>query len=677
MNHRAVKAGGGVSDIAVMPIGWRNFKKVGSAAALSTAGLALVASAAPQTMASAQAVHAASVTLQPRWSFALNDAGGPIAGSSQTVGTLDGAGPAVIVGDRAGHVYAWHLSDGSPVPGWPYNTGGAGVDSAASVNGSNVYVGVGTPASPFAGGYLALSGNGRQEWSRAVPAYWGVTSPTAGVDSSLSVGTLQGVTAVVGGSMWQMQAAMNAASGAVLPGFPWFEADSNFTTPALADVYRNGQTEIVEGGDSTYGNAFNYQYYNGGHIRVLSPTGNLLCMYNTDQVVQSSPAVGVFLPGQAVGIVAGTGHFYSGASDTNKLIAVNSHCGLAWKATLDGWTNSSPALVDALGNGSLQVAEATDNGSNGGSVWLLNGATGQAIWRVPALGRVIGGVVSVDLGGGYQDILAASTGGLQILDGRTGATLATLTNVMGMQNYPLVTADPNGTVGITIAGYNMYNQGVVAHYEVTGSSGSRVGEARGWPMFHHDPHLSGNAGTPPPVTAIPCSKPATTPYGYYLAAANGAVFRYGNLPYCGSTASIYLDHPMVAMTATRDGGGYWMVQSNGAVYTFGDAKYHGGAQGLNLARPVLAMTSTPDDGGYWLVAGDGGIFSYGDARFYGSTGNLRLNQPIVGMSSTPDGRGYWLVAADGGIFTFGDARFYGSAGALHLAQSVIGMSARN
>ena len=122
--------------------------------------------------------------------------------------------------------------------------------------------------------------------------------------ASMAVGDLQGGTDVVAGSLGEEEYAMTAGSGGVLNGFPWFQADSNFSTPALADLYGNGQTEIVEGGDSSPGIAYGTQYQNGGHLRVLSPTGNagqpqpnggLVCQYTTNQTVQSSPAVGDFL----------------------------------------------------------------------------------------------------------------------------------------------------------------------------------------------------------------------------------------------------------------------------------------------------------------------------------------------------------------------------------------------
>ena len=102
------------------------------------------------------------------------------------------------------------------------------------------------------------------------------------------------------------------------------------------------------------------------------------------------------------------------------------------------------------------------------------------------------------------------------------------------------------------------------------------------------------------------------------------------------------------------------------MWNFGDAAALGSAAGLPLNHPIVTITATKDGQGYWLVASDGGVFSYGDASFYGSTGALALNKPIVGMAATPDGKGYWLVASDGGIFSFGDATFYGSTGSIAL-----------
>ncbi len=636
----------------------------------------------------AQAVepHAVSFTLD--WTQVLNDAGGPIALSSPNVATLAG-GSAVVVGDRAGHVYAFNLASGNAVPGWPVSTGGVPVDSTPSVSDTtgngldSVFVGEGNAATPTEGGYLGITPQGTTQWFTGVQNPSTDTAPAHAVQASMAVGDLNGATDVVAGSLGEVGEAMNAADGGMLPGFPWFQADSNFTSPALGDVEGNGRTDIVEGGDSSPGTAYGTTYTQGGHLRVLSPTGNegtgnpaggLVCETNTDQTVQSSPALGEF--GGSVGIVFGTGATFAGASTTNDIIEVDAHCNPRWIEKLDGTTTSSPALADILGNGQLDVLEGTRVGSTG-SIWALNGVTGATIWHSATAGQVIGSPVTADLtGGGYQDVIVPTTAGVEIFDGKSGTMIATLgeNDALAFQNSPLVTDDPNGTIGITIAGYNPSNQGEVEHYEVSEARGSTVDETGAWPVFHHDPQLTGNAGLPAPVVEVPCNTPRGGPVGYEMTASDGGLFNYGNLPFCGSTGNLQLTKPVVGMAVTPDGGGYWLVASDGGVFAFGDAAFHGSAGNLVLTKPVVGMAATPDGGGYWLVASDGGVFAYGDAAFHGSAGNLHLTKPVVGMAATPDGGGYWLVASDGGVFSYGDATFHGSAGAIRLTKPVVGMA---
>lgn len=161
--------------------------------------------------------------------------------------------------------------------------------------------------------------------------------------------------------------------------------------------------------------------------------------------------------------------------------------------------------------------------------------------------------------------------------------------------------------------------------------------------------------------------------GYWLAAADGGVFAFGNADFHGSLGDIALNRPIVGMAATPTGDGYWMVASDGGVFAFGDAGFFGSLGDLVLNEPIVGMAAHPSGQGYWLVASDGGVFAFGASGFFGSMGAIPLNQPVVGMAAHPSGSGYWLVAADGGIFAF-NAPFLGSTGAITLDQPVVDMA---
>jgi hypothetical protein len=175
-------------------------------------------------------------------------------------------------------------------------------------------------------------------------------------------------------------------------------------------------------------------------------------------------------------------------------------------------------------------------------------------------------------------------------------------------------------------------------------------------------HLTGMASTPD--------------NGYWLLAADGGVFNYGNAGFFGSQGGSATFFPYVGIASTRSGLGYWVTNTFGTTSHFGDAADEGSLDSLAIspAAPMVGIAATPGEG-YWLVAADGGIFDLGDAAFFGSMGGKPLNAPVVGMARIPDGHGYWLVAADGGIFSFGDAAFYGSMGGKTLNAPIVGMAA--
>jgi SpoIID/LytB domain protein len=181
-------------------------------------------------------------------------------------------------------------------------------------------------------------------------------------------------------------------------------------------------------------------------------------------------------------------------------------------------------------------------------------------------------------------------------------------------------------------------------------------------------------GSLPGGTSLVGDQPSGGVGGYWVNAADGGIFSFGNAQFFGSTGGMRLNQPVVAMASTHDAAGYWEVASDGGVFSFGDAPFHGSTGNIVLNKPMVGMAVTPDGGGYWLVASDGGIFAYGNAQFYGSTGNLTLNKPVIGMVPTHDGGGYWLIASDGGLFAYGDAQFHGSLGGSPPPTPIVGVA---
>ena len=59
-------------------------------------------------------------------------------------------------------------------------------------------------------------------------------------------------------------------------------------------------------------------------------------------------------------------------------------------------------------------------------------------------------------------------------------------------------------------------------------------------------------------------------------------------------------------------------------------KFYGSTGSIHLAQPIVAMAAMPDGSGYWFSAADGGLFNYGSAPFYGSAVGHGLG-PVVDM----------------------------------------------
>lgn len=166
--------------------------------------------------------------------------------------------------------------------------------------------------------------------------------------------------------------------------------------------------------------------------------------------------------------------------------------------------------------------------------------------------------------------------------------------------------------------------------------------------------------------------------GYYMLGSEGGIFTFGDAAFYGSIQSVvndllgpgnpaadWLTEPIVGIGPTATGRGYWLVAADGGMFAFGDAVFHGSIPGVlgpgtGLDQPIVGLV--PHAEGYLMVARDGGIFSFGTSQFHGSIPGLLGSEPelqsqidVVNVSVLDDRSGYVMVEGDGRSWAFGDA----------------------
>jgi hypothetical protein len=126
-----------------------------------------------------------------------------------------------------------------------------------------------------------------------------------------------------------------------------------------------------------------------------------------------------------------------------------------------------------------------------------------------------------------------------------------------------------------------------------------------------------------------------------MASSDGAIYAFG-APAAEAPRDFRLTKPVVDIAGTPSGEGYWLVAADGGLFTFGDAGYFGSLGNLRLNKPIVGMAATPSGNGYWMVASDGGMFSFGDATFKGFHVRRRRLQGFHGLGDPqrPDRRAH-------------------------------------
>jgi hypothetical protein len=140
--------------------------------------------------------------------------------------------------------------------------------------------------------------------------------------------------------------------------------------------------------------------------------------------------------------------------------------------------------------------------------------------------------------------------------------------------------------------------------------------------------------------------------GYWLVAADGGVFTFGDAPFYGAFPGA-TSSKTVAISNLGINPGYAITYDNGLVAFFN----HGPATEVFLpqlnARVVGSAIDQATKSGYWLAAADGGVITFGGAPFYGSLGNQTLDAPVVGIAVSSYNLGYLLLDSRGEVASFG------------------------
>jgi hypothetical protein len=490
--------------------------------------------------------------------------------SSVAIGDIDGDGRLEVVhgtgdfykGVRGNNpdsykVFAWHVEDGSPVPGWPQTTGGVTWSSPVLAD----LTGDGRPE-VISGSrdhkLYAWRGNGSLLWA-VDPAKAGEVSTEIQGSAMVADITGDGRPEVVIGSGWGMFV-LDAAGNRV--GAPMYIGYSHETTSALGNFGPNGW-RIITAGFDTPNKQTRYAAYN---VPAPKNTPEWPMWRKNARRLGTDPSDGTPLPPGFC------------RKDTNPpAVPSNASAKGYWFLGKDGGIFS----FDAPFHGSLpglgiktQVLNMASTPSGNG-YWILGKdggvfAFGDAKFHGNTVGiNLAAPVISLTPtpdGNGYW--LLASDGGIFSYGsakfyGSTGALKL---------NAPVIAMSPTpdgGGYWLLGADGGIFSYGNAKFYGSTGG-------------------MKLNA---PVVSMAPSPKSAPNG-GYWLLGGDGGVFSFGpGAPYAGSVPGTGLCSaaPGVQLRASNTGKGYWILGGDGGIFAFGDAKFHGSYPGLSPDRAAIDM----------------------------------------------------------------------------------------
>jgi hypothetical protein len=485
------------------------------------------------------------------WKRQINDT----VWSSPAIGDIDNDGrlEAVVGGGSyynridGRRIWAWHLDDGSPVPGWPVTFGGNTMSAPAlgDLTGDGVPEVVAASSDGFV---TALRGNGTTLWNKHLLFS---TSPGGPVASPIIADMDgDGRNDVGAGNNWGYFV-LNGGNGTIMQEVnTWHSYESAGAVGHFAD----GWKLVVDGFDQPH-HTHRLQAFDMPAPGTTPPWP----MFRGDPLHHAGP-IGKNL------LAPGYCRHPSGITSAPNPSSNNGY----WEVTADGSVyalNGAPYHGGAKGHMWGQAAgigaSPSGNGyyvvSNVGEVIPFGDAVSYGNLIGKRLNKPIIGLAPTPSGHGYW-LLGQDGGIFTFGDARFYGSLGSK-----VLNAPII------SMAATVGGHG---------YWLLGADGGvfTFGDAR----------FRGSTGGMNLNTYVMAMAASHDGNGYWLMALDGRVFNF-NVPAYGGVPGLGMCRPPngVRIRTTATGSGYFVLGNNGGVYPFGDAK-----AGTN---PTVAPLNFPVD----------------------------------------------------------------------------------
>jgi FG-GAP-like repeat len=490
------------------------------------------------------------------WKHQLNDT----MWSSPAVGDIDGDGrPEVVVGggnfyNRSdGHkVFAWHVDDGSSLPGWPVSTAGSTMPSPAlgDLDGNGIPEVV---ASSADGWVRAFNGNGSLRWATHLWAF----SPgqAGGPVASPIIADLNGDGHNdVGAGNNYAYFVLNGANGSIMAALDGSE--SHESAAAVGDFGAGVGWRLIVAGFDTPHHTSRLQAFSMPSPRTSAPWP----MFRRDPLHHAGPvALHLLPPGECRGSLNPPAH---------PLAA------------------SSKGYWVAGANGGIYALKGAP--FYGSAVGLVHGA---AVAMAPTLSG--NGYYVLDNSGGIFAFGDARSLG-SMAGFRLNAPIIALAPTPSGRGYWLLGSD-GGVFSFGDASFYGSMGGTRLNKPVISMAATRTGHgywllaSDGGVFSFGDARFHGSTGSFRLNAPVLSMATAPSGRGYWLVAGDGGIFSFG-VPFYGSLPGLGLCRSVtgVQIRPSLTGNGYFVLALNGQVFAFGDA---------------LAGVSAPTLGG-WSFAVD-------------------------------------------------------------------------